>query len=313
MENVHERTEGMAKIFKVLSSLDAIKIFFLAERGIDNSTHAMDMLDLTQKKYYTRLKELSETELIKKINGVHRLTALGKIIYDYFIPAMAKACEAKKELTILELLKGTSIENKIKGMFEDEFNILGLAESPKLRIIDNYENFSIEAIDLYDSAEESVILASNYFDVRVMEATFRAVDRGVINRIIIGKRSLSSKIQNFKLMLSMTFTKTIMNFASNTVDLKEFVRFIDLPYTFCVVDGYRNLIEISNNLDESFMIALSIDDRRISEKLTDFYETLWKEGEFHTALNIRARAAGLIRDHGYDGSSPPMIPSFFSK
>ncbi len=87
-------------------------------------------------------------------------------------------------------------------------------------------------------------------------------------------------------MLSLTFTKELINFASNIVNLKDAVRFADIPYTFCVVDGHLNLMDISNTLNESFIVALSIDDRSVAEKLTKFYETLWKTGESHSTLKI---------------------------
>jgi len=131
-----------------------------------------------------------------------------------------------------------------------------------------------------------VLLVSNYFDVRVMEATFRSVERGVTNRLIAGKRSLSSKMQKLRMMLSLTFAKTIINFASNKVELKEFVRFTEIPYTFCVVDGHLNIIEFSNPLNENFIVALSIDDRNISEKLTKFFEMIWEEGEVNQSLEF---------------------------
>ncbi|MCK4697152.1 MAG: hypothetical protein KAT53_02475, partial [Dehalococcoidia bacterium] len=142
----------------------------------------------------------------------------------------------------------------------------------------------IEVIDLYDSAEESVLLASNYIDVRVMEACFRSVDRGVTNRLIVNKNSLSSKMRNLKMMLSLTFAKTIINFASDKVNLEEFVRFTDVPYTFCVVDGHLSIIEFSNPLNEGFIVALSIDDKVIGERLTEFHNTLWDAGEFQSIL-----------------------------
>ncbi|GAH67645.1 unnamed protein product [marine sediment metagenome] len=85
-------------------------------------------------------------------------------------------------------------------------------------------------------------------------------------------------------MLSLTFTKTLINFASNTVALKNTVRFAEFPYTFCVVDGHRSIIEFSDTLNDSFIAALSINERNIGERLTKFYETLWEAGESHSTL-----------------------------
>jgi len=153
-------------------------------------------------------------------------------------------------------------------------------------LLGDYEALAVEAIDLYDSAKESVLFASNYLDVRVMESTFRSTERGITNRLIIGKKSLSSKLQQLRMMLSLTFAKTIINFTSSKVNLQDFVRFADLPYSFCIVDRHRSLIELSNPLNDSFIAAISIEDRNVGEKLTKFHEILWEKGESHSAFKF---------------------------
>ncbi len=286
MKKAEPRIEGIADLFKVLSKPDALKIFFLTKDGIMNSTHTIEETAISQKRYYARLKELVDISLVKKRDGVYGQTALGRIICELFLPAMEKTYDARDELELLVGLEGIELDNGVRKRIIDELNIPSFAESSKVRIIDNYESMVVDVIDLCDEAEESILMASNYFDVRVMEASFRAVDRGVINRIIMGKRSLSSKLQNLKMILSVTFAKAIINFASNKVNLKEFVRVIDLPYSFCVVDGHHSIIEFSNILNESFIVALSLHDRNAGEKFTKLYETLWKAGDFHMAIKV---------------------------
>ncbi len=285
-EEAHIITGELSTLFRVLSKPDTLKILYLTGQGIENSTHAMEELDLTSKRYYSRLRELIDTGLVSKKDGVYRQTALGSMVYDRFLPTMGKAFDAREELELIVYLEGTELDDGARNRILDNLDIPSFAEPTKLRIIDNYESMVVDVIDLCDEAEENILIATNYLDVRVMEAAFRAVDRDVTNMVILGKSNLSSKLQNLRTMLSLTFAKTIINFASNKVDLKEFVRFIDLPYTFCVVDGHHSIIEFSNTLNESFIVALSIDDRNVGEKLIKFYETLWNAGEFHTALKV---------------------------
>jgi len=286
MEKAVSYTENLAELFKVLSKPEAHRILFLTKSGIANSTYAIEELNISQKVYYDRIKGLVDTGLVKKIDGAYRQTALGQIICSRFLPAMGGVYEIKEKLGLLESLEGTTYEQRLRKVFADDLEILDFSISNRVRLLEDYEALAIEAIDLYDSAEESVLLASNYLDIRVMEATFRAVDRGVTNRLIMGKNGLSSKLQNLRIMLSIPFTKAIINFATNTVDLKEFVRFVDLPYTFCVVDRCRSIMEISNTFNEKFIVALSIDDKGVGEKLTDFYEMLWEAGEFNLGLKV---------------------------
>ena len=285
MKNKESHVEGVADIFKVLGKPDALKIFFLTKDGIMNSTHTMEEMAISQKKYYARLKALVDIGLVRKRDGVYGQTVLGEMIYERFLPAMGKAVDAKDELELIVGLEGTKLDNGAKKRILDELEIPSFADSTNVKLLKDYEALAIAAIDLYDSAEESILLASNYFDVRVMEACFRAEDRGIINRIIIGKNRHKTKIKNLRKMLSVSFTKAIINFASNTVNLRETVRFADLPYTFCVMDGHCNLIEISNILNESFIVALSLDDRVVGEKLTKLYETFWNAGESQSAID----------------------------
>ena len=272
-------TGELTALFKVLSNPDALRLFHLANEGIGNSRYAREELDLTPKRYYARVKELVGIGLVSKMGGVYRQTALGRMIYDRFLPVMGKAVDAREELEFLAGLEGIGIENVVKNRILEELGIPLFEDSTNVKVLGDYEALVIEAIDLSDSAEKSVLLASNYLDMRVMEATFRAVDRGVTNRVLLGKTGLSSRFNQFRMMLSPILTKEIINFASRTVDLKDTVRVSDLPYTFCVVDGHRSIIESSNPIEESFIVAMSIDDRDVGEKLTKFFETLWKAGE----------------------------------
>lgn len=285
MNHAEQSTEGLDRLFKVLSKPDALEVFLLAGEGIENSAYAIEKLGFSQKKYYARLRELVDIGFVIKTEGAYRQTPFGSIFCSRLLPAMGRAYDARDRLGLIAKFKGTQIEDEVRNLIEDELKIPGFAESTNVKTINTYESMVIDVIDLCDEADESVLIASNYVDVRVMEATFRAVDRDVANRVLMGKRSLPSKMQGLRMLFSISFTKALINFASNTKDLKDIVRFVELPYTFCVVDGHRSIIEISDKLNESFIAALLVDDRVIGERLTKFHNTLWEVGEFQPALN----------------------------
>ena len=280
----HIITGELATLFRALSHPDSLKILYLAGIGIKNSTYAMEELGLTQKKYYSRLRELIDTDLVRKIDDVYKQTALGKLVYDRFLPAMGKAVNAREELELIVYLEGTDLDSGVRRQILDDLDIPIFAESTRTKILRDYEALAIEAIDLYDSARESVLLASNYLDVRVMEACIRATNRGIPNRIIVGNNRISSKMQKLKMMLSLTFAKALINIFSNTMNLKDTVRFADLPFTFCIVDGTRILIEMSDTLNDSFVVAFSFTDRVVGEKLINFFDTLWNSGDLQSVI-----------------------------
>ena len=293
MEKAESWAEGVTSLFKVLSKPDALRLLSHTSDGIGNSTYAIEELGLTPKKYYARLRELVDIGLVRKWDSVYRQTALGRMIYDRFLPSMVKAVDARDELEFLVGLEGLKMENGVRKRILEELKIPDFAGSTKVRLLGDYEAMVVEVIDICDEAKESVLLASNYVDVRVMEATFRAVDRDVTNRVIMGKSSLSSKMQSLRIMFSLTFTKALINFASSTKDLKGVVRSAEIPYSFCIGDGHRSIIEISDTLKEGFIVALSIDDRVVAENLLEFFNALWKAGEAQSAIE----AIDLLRSN----------------
>ncbi|MEM2936221.1 MAG: hypothetical protein QW231_03495, partial [Candidatus Bathyarchaeia archaeon] len=56
----------MERVISALANQDAIKIFYAAGEGIRSSTEAIKKLGLTQKRYYTHLRNLTEAGLIQK-------------------------------------------------------------------------------------------------------------------------------------------------------------------------------------------------------------------------------------------------------
>jgi len=285
-KEVHIINEELSTIFRLLSNHDAVKILYRAGTGIKNSTYAIEELDLTPKRYYYRLKELMAADLVKKVDDVYRQTALGRTIYDRFLPEIGKTVNAKDKLELIARLEGTELESEFKKLIEHELEIPIFAESTNVKAIDNYESMVIDVIDICDSATESILLASNYFDIRVMEATMRSQERGVTNRIILGRKNLSSKLQQLKMMLSPVFAMAVINFASKAEELNEMVRIVDLDYSFCVVDGHRIILKVSDAAKGDFLAAFSVNDWKIGKRLTDSYEELWKNGEVHTALKF---------------------------
>ncbi len=285
-EEVSIITGELATQFRVLSKPDITKILSLAGMGISNSTYAMEVLGLTPKRHYSRLKKLIDSGLVRKKDDVYRQTALGRMVYDRLLPTMEKAVDAKAEMELIVYLEGAEIENGVKKHILNDLDIPLFAESPKLRIIDDYESMVVDVIDLFDSAEESIILASNHLDIRVLDASLRGMDRGVKNSFIVGREILSSKLEQLRMILSPKFTKAIMKIVSNSTDMSEIARIIDIPYSFCVVDGHINMIEISNAPNVSFITAFYVKNSALGKKLTNLFEKLWKAGEIHSTLKL---------------------------
>lgn len=285
-EEAHVINGELATVFRLLSKPDAVKILYRAGLGIENSTYAIEELDLTPKKYYYRLKELMAADLVKKVDGVYRQTALGRIIYDRFLPAMGKTYDAKDELELIVYLEGTELDDGARKRIEDELNIPRFAESNNAKIIDNYESMVVDIIDICDESENNILLASNYVDVRVIEAVIRSHDRGVNFRLIMGEKASQSKLNQLRLMLSPRFAKAMIEFMSIPDDLGEMTRVTKLAYSFCIIDGFHCVYEVINPTDMEFLCASIIEDKRLAEKMICSFERLWETGKANEMLKF---------------------------
>jgi len=277
-EEIHIVNGELSTILRLLSKTDALKILYLAGMGIENSTYAIEELDLTSKKYYSRLRELVNIGLVRKQEGVYRQTALGRMVYDRFLPAMGKAVDAREELEFLAGLEGIEIENNVKKRILEELGIPDFSGSTNLRMIDDYESGVVELIDQIDDAKERILLASNHMDVRVIEAVVRSVNRGVSFRLIMGENGVESNLQKLKLMLSTRFAKAIIEFMSIPEDVGDLTRVADIPYSFCVIDDSHSIYELEKPFGDGFLLAFFIDEQRTTKILADSFNSLWKIG-----------------------------------
>jgi len=285
-EEIHIVNGELSTILRLLSKTDALKILYLAGMGIENSTYAIEELDLTSKKYYSRLRELVNIGLVRKQEGVYRQTALGRMVYDRFLPAMGKAVDAREELEFLAGLEGIEIENNVKKRILEELGIPDFSGSTNLRMIDDYESGVVELIDQIDDAKERILLASNHVDVRVIEAIVRSVNRGVSFRLLMGENCVESNLLKLRLMLSARFAKAIIEFMSIPEDLGDLTRVADISYSFCVIDDSHSIYELEKPFGDDFLLAFVIDERRLTKVLADSFNSLWNIGKPNKMFNF---------------------------
>jgi len=65
-------------------SLALLRSIASVEEGEDLSVMSLTKLRLSRRAYYSRLRQLLDTELVERNNGKYKLTSLGKIVYDYY-------------------------------------------------------------------------------------------------------------------------------------------------------------------------------------------------------------------------------------
>jgi predicted transcriptional regulator len=288
----------LEELFSAAASTDAIKIFNAAKGGIKNSSQAIKELDLTQKKYYTHLKRLIDAGLVERVDGAYRHTTLGKIGFK-LTEAFMTAISQKERLDLVDRLsKAKNItvdetEEIMRAILKDTRIVPGDRITDLLgpvRMADTWEKVVEDVIEYIDKAEESVYFASQYFDVRVVEAIVKACERkvkmylltnekeNIMDRIHIVLRSLLISPKSFKSLFSL--------FSSSDINIK----YGDFPYTFIIVDRKIAMVEVPQPYTKAFSLAFFFHNERLCQRLIESFNIIWEKG-----TNVKAVISQTVK------------------
>jgi len=295
-----EILKHLERIFSAGSSLDALKIFYAAEKGIESSTQAIKELNLTQKRYYTNLKRLIDVGLVEKIDGKYAHTTLGKIVYK-LMEALKGALDQKDKLELVDrLLKAKSLsveetEEIMRAILKDANIIPGERITDILgpvRMADTWEKVVQDTIEYIRKAEDTIYFASSYFDVRVSEAIAKACERGVKTYLLTSrKEDIKKRLREAlsSLLINPHAFKTFLSLL-NTSNLK--VRYVpEIPYSFFIIDEEVAMVEVKLPYSQSFALSLFFYNRRLCKKFMEAFSPLWERG-----INMKGLISQELKD-----------------
>ena len=286
-KNLPATLPEMEKILSSLANEDALKIFHAAKDDITSSTKTIKELELTQKRYYTRLNQLMEAGLIERDGNVYQQTMLGKLCYKLG-EAFENILNQRDRLDLAHRLqKSPSITleetEKIMQAILKQANI-GLGERMEdflapVRIADSWEKVVHDIVEYIEKAEECIYFVTKYFDIRVVEAVLRAIQRGVELRAIgdESQKSFSWLLGQVQMVRAMLSQPKMIKFFLKFISSSKFqVRFIALPYTFIVVDRKYAMVEVTKPFTDTFSIAFFFHNGKLCGRLIENFEVLWK-------------------------------------
>lgn len=286
--------EQGVRLFNVLSSEDAVRIFLYAKRGIENSTQAIKVLGLTQKRYYSRLKGLVEVGLIEKVEGTYRYTALGKIVnkLGIYLIGVLKNVDRLELMNSLSKSKSLSRteKRKFEKMISEQTEVGGLFNSvlsektrSKIKEIVTYEELLEKLVERIDVSQKSMLLVSRYVDTRVIDATLKAHKRGVMLKVLISKENLSGKLNTLRLMLSPKLMLSLLDFYKSSTGDDDPIREMDVAFSYCIIDDRHCFFEFPSLEGSKFSIAFYVDDEDINRRFTELFYKQWEMGEIRSA------------------------------
>jgi len=279
--------DGMLRVLNVLSSQDGLALFLYAKNGLPNSKKAIQDLGLTQKRFYSRLNNLLDIGLIEKVEGCYQYTTLGEAVSKLAI-YLGQVVDKKERLTLLDQLNknkslSSSDVDEIKslvieqsGVLKGALNLILDGNDQKVEMFSNYDVGVEILVNKINSAKNHILLASKYFDTRVIDATLKANKRGVEFKVIMAKENLTRKIEMLKLFLSPKLILALTEFANNGAE--KSVREFELDYSYCVIDDKGCFFEFPP-YEDKFSIGFFVIDEKINDQFNDLFRCQWDKAE----------------------------------
>lgn len=280
----------MVKILDALGHEDSLAIFMYTEKGIKSSKGAIEELGLTQKRFYSRLKELIEVGLIEKREGEYQHTTFGSIFFKIGF-SLLEMIENKDQIELLEQIRASSslpnseldkIQSVVSKNFRDMsglFDMVFLSEKQrKVEVLATYDRLAEKIVEEIKASQESIFLASRYLDNKVIDSMFKAGTRGLKNKVIMAKENLEDKVNKLQLLLSPGLVMSLLEYFSDP-DLDDLLRDGNVPFSFCIMDGRHCFFELPSMGNNDFSIAFFVDDEEIGERFTKMFNALWESAE----------------------------------
>ena len=274
-------------ILNALGNEDALAIFLFAKDGIASSKGAIRELGLTQKRFYSRLKDLLDNNLMEKVEGEYRHTALGGIVFNLGMTMEGVLLNKDKLVIMNQLNRAKNISDEERKEMMELFSIDQLAGESvsKIKLVDSFEEAVKNVLNLVENAKESIQFCSKYSDIRVSQACMNAMERGVDTYFIVGDQDQFEYV--FKLIKPMTTNPTYLKMILQFLKSSQLnTKYIDIPYTFLIVDGTKSMIEIPKPFTNTFSLSIFFDDEILSKRMMENFSILWENGvEVHDTIN----------------------------
>jgi predicted transcriptional regulator len=271
--------EKLMSVFNVLSKPDAMTIFLLAREGLPAETEAPYKIGLTRKQYYTRLKQLVDLGLIERIEGVYYHTTLGSLVYDKHIVELANSLAYKKEMKMIDVLKKSN-EFTTDEITKFLTKVAGDRADIKCELIWSWEAMVNTLIDRISKAEREVLLASRFYEEKIINAIMHRSKLGVDARVIVDIPLFQSYFKKHAANIKKDkhYEERINTAANPWYDTNNKVerRFTHLPFSIIIIDSKECAIELVDASNpEEFYACILIKDEKVAKSIRRKYNDIW--------------------------------------
>ena len=239
--------DKISSIFHALKDSATLKLFNESAQGFRSGKETIRKLQLTPRKYYSCLKELTDLAILEASGKSYSLSPMGKILH---------------RIVFDDILPFVSPEVKLP----DAFSIMRLRN--ELSTIDNYGDTIRLIISAVDQAKTSIALATKYIDLAIMQSILSAANRGAKLKILTDPSIDSMNL--FKLLVtSVKSTRTRIE--QPALDPKD-LRTRETPVSFIIVDERTAVFEFPSR---EFRMAFLTTETRPVRMLSEYFQELW--------------------------------------
>jgi predicted transcriptional regulator len=267
------------------------------EDGISSSKMAIEELRLSQKRFYSRLKDLIDVGLIEKKEGAYRHTAVGKLFLKIG-HSLLEVLDNKEQIELLERLRETSKTsdsklNKISSAVSESLGEMsGLFRTifftdlqSKVETLDTYEKLVEKLVEEIESCNDKILFASRYLDNKVIDSMFKVSKKGINSKVIMARDNLEDKMNKLQLLLSPGLVLAMLDYFSDP-NLDELMRDGEVPFSLCIIDGEHCFFELPSLGNHDFTIAFYVMDGKIGSRFTKIFLSLWEASEARSLLKF---------------------------
>ncbi len=291
---------SMIGILSILSKPDALSIFLLAHDGIRSEIESHSKIGITQKQYYTRLKQLLDANLISKTDlkqhkGVQKQyvqSRLGMTIFKNYIQNIIQTIKDSNELEVLEVLKDskkfddaqiTKIASKIgiqRQIISDT-----TTKNETFFIATTYDKMSQTVVDAINNARKEIILASRFFDESVIHAMIEKSQTGVNITVLADTTMVKGYSKNEKIKNDKNKKERVQLVSDPFYPTKIKRRYSKIPFCILVVDQKFVGWELVNSSETSkFDKAMFCYNFALVNDMMDTFQDWWSMAKEESPL-----------------------------
>lgn len=280
-------SEHMGSVLSALSNVDAIEIFTQVQDGMKGGRETFQKLQMTKKRYYTRLRELVESGLIERVGDEYRYTLLGTLFAQQFTNLLQIVENRKELLMIGELRRSEKFTDAEIGSFVRKIFTKGPWSSGEGSwfipyVVWTYEEMVKSIVGRLSTTKKEIYLSSRYTAERIINGMIARAQAGVAVKVLADVRLLKNYVKGAGNRLETADKHaderrkaTVNPFYPYNIERK----FCELPFSFILMDGRGVGVElIDARHPDEFFCAVFLENESMFNYMRSAFDSLWETG-----------------------------------